>query len=156
MTGIIEIHFRHYIGKYGLWYWIHTYLLCGDRPTAARCCACFFSGFVVRGIVTCSHTVVYLEFWHVLMTGSVLFMCGLSDRFKSFLMISCLCIEWKLYLFGDLLDWSNVWAVSKAINHADSLDFLGSRALILFLYFFQNSLFQLCKISRFSLDMYFS
>ena len=99
-----------------------------------------FSGFVVRGIVTCSHTVVYLEFWHVLMTGSVLFMCGLSDRFKSFLMISCLCIEWKLYLFGDLLDWSNVWAVSKAINHADSLDFLGSRALILFLYFSELSI----------------
>ena len=40
--GIIKIHFGHYIWKYGPWYWILPYLLCGDRSVAARLCACFF------------------------------------------------------------------------------------------------------------------
>ena len=40
-TMVITIHFGNCVGKYSPWYSIIPYLLCGDRPAAARRCACF-------------------------------------------------------------------------------------------------------------------
>ena len=40
--GVMKIHFGHHVGKFDPWYWITPYLLCRDRPAAARRCACFF------------------------------------------------------------------------------------------------------------------
>ena len=37
-----KIHFRHRVRKYDPWSWITPWLLCRDRPTAARRCACFY------------------------------------------------------------------------------------------------------------------
>ena len=34
-----KIHFKHEVGKYWPWYWIHPWLLCRDRSAAA----CFYS-----------------------------------------------------------------------------------------------------------------
>ena len=42
MMGIIKIHFGHYVGKYDPLYWITPYILCRDRPAAARRCAYLF------------------------------------------------------------------------------------------------------------------
>ena len=39
---MMKIHFKHYVRKYGPWYWICPWLLCRDRSAAARRCACFF------------------------------------------------------------------------------------------------------------------
>ena len=38
---MIKIHFGHYVGKYGSWYWICPNLLCRDRSAAAQGSACF-------------------------------------------------------------------------------------------------------------------
>ena len=46
----MKIHFEHRVGKHDPEYWISPWHLWRDRPTAARCCACYITFLFCLGL----------------------------------------------------------------------------------------------------------
>ena len=77
---IIKIHFGHCVRKYDPCYWITLWLLCRDRPAAARRCACF-PYFYTR----------LIEFTHPTLEFYYFESCEITLSYLNFTAISSCC-----------------------------------------------------------------
>ena len=106
MLEIIKIHFKHWLGKYGPWYWIRLWLLCRDRSAAARRCACECHTLLLSLFPpTNAMEISKFQFWVlwgkilplVLIRSYISFMLG-SDR-----SVAALCCTCRIFVLLNII-----------------------------------------------------